>query len=121
MPAICWELGKTKRFFQDFWVQYQLIETQYCNNVTAITYNNFGSSGQFNRVTNMDGCQTSPQAYSGSLAPFDDEVRFGHLFDCSPACTPWRNDILIKVMVVDSRISRTHSPEAVRCICSQLS
>ena len=47
----------------------------YCDKVDAVTYRNFGKAGEFDRVVNMDGCKTVKQAYSGSIAPFDDEVR----------------------------------------------
>ena len=51
----------------------------YCQNVTAITYTGVGGSGSYNRVTNMDStggaCSSSPQGYSGSMSPLDEEVR----------------------------------------------
>ena len=50
----------------------------YCHDVDAITYTGVGSSGSYNRVTDMatDGtCSSSTQAYSGDMAPFDEEVR----------------------------------------------
>ena len=46
----------------------------YCNNVSAITYNNFGTSGTYDQVTDMNGCKTKTVAYSGPLAPLDEEV-----------------------------------------------
>ena len=50
----------------------------YCQEVEAITYTGIGSSGSYNKITNMgsDGtCSSTPQAFSGSLAPLDEEVR----------------------------------------------
>lgn len=46
----------------------------FCENVNAITYNNFGIKGSYDKVVDMDGCQTVKHAYSGSLAPLDEEV-----------------------------------------------
>jgi len=50
----------------------------YCQQVNAISYTNVGGSNQYNRVTNMDSnsgaCSSTPQSYSGSLAPLDEEV-----------------------------------------------
>lgn len=48
----------------------------YCQEVKAITYTGVGSSNSYNKVTSMNsgGCGSSPQAYSGSLAPLDEEV-----------------------------------------------
>lgn len=46
----------------------------YCNKTSAVTYNNFGKSGEYDRVVDMNGCKTAKQAYSGSLAPLDEEV-----------------------------------------------
>ena len=46
----------------------------YCNNVSAITYNNFCASGTYDQVVDMNGCKTKPVAYSGPLAPLDEEV-----------------------------------------------
>ena len=51
----------------------------YCTPVAEITYNNVGFSGTYNDVTNMDTssceCSSSPYAFSGPLAPFNEEVR----------------------------------------------
>lgn len=50
----------------------------YCNQVQAVEYTNFGSSGTFNQVTSMNEnngqCSFSPSAYSGAMAPFDQEL-----------------------------------------------
>lgn len=49
----------------------------YCQAVDAITYSGVGSSGSYNKITAMSGsgsCSSSPQGYSGTLAPFDEEV-----------------------------------------------
>jgi hypothetical protein len=49
----------------------------YCSAVDSISYTNFGSSGTYNQVTDMAGgnCQSAPKAFSGPLAPLNDEVR----------------------------------------------
>lgn len=49
----------------------------YCDAVKAITYSDFGSTGSYNKVTNMEGgnCQSEQFVYSGALAPLDGEVR----------------------------------------------
>ena len=49
----------------------------YCDAVKAITYSDFGSTGSYNRITNMEGgnCKSEPYDYSGALAPMDEEVR----------------------------------------------
>ena len=50
----------------------------YCQQVNAITYTGVGGDGTYNRVTNMDGdtgtCSSTPQEYSGSLSPLNEEV-----------------------------------------------
>lgn len=46
----------------------------YCSKANVITYHNVGHAGVFDRVVDMNGCQTVQQAFSGSLAPFDEEV-----------------------------------------------
>jgi len=52
----------------------------YCNQVDAVSYFNFGGSGTYNRVTNMDestgACTFASAAYgpAGSIAPFDEEL-----------------------------------------------
>lgn len=46
----------------------------YCNQISSIMYNNVGINGTYQRVTDMNGCETTPQAYGGSLAPFNEEV-----------------------------------------------
>lgn len=50
----------------------------YCNQVDSISYLNFGKAGSYNRVSYMNPtgavCNFSPQAYSGPLSPFDEEV-----------------------------------------------
>lgn len=50
----------------------------YTNQVDTIQYTNFGSSGSYNAVTNMDSssgqCSSSATAYSGSLAPLNGQV-----------------------------------------------
>jgi hypothetical protein len=51
----------------------------YCGSTNAVTYDNVGFSGTFNSITSMntDGCtcQSAPQAFSGGLAPMNDEVQ----------------------------------------------
>lgn len=52
----------------------------YCQPVEAIRYSNVGSSGSYDRITQMnsDGiCASLPNNFAGSLAPFDEEVRPG--------------------------------------------
>jgi hypothetical protein len=48
----------------------------YCQAVGAITYSNFDTPGTYNKVTTMaDGiCESTPQNYSGPMAPMDEEV-----------------------------------------------
>ena len=52
----------------------------YCNQVDAVSYFNFGGSGTYNRVTNMDestgACSFASTNYgpAGSIAPFDQEL-----------------------------------------------
>lgn len=48
----------------------------YCNAVQQVTYLNLGKASTYNRVTNMNGgaCNTTPYSYSGTNAPFDEEV-----------------------------------------------
>ena len=60
----------------------------YCASTDAIIYNNVGFSGTYNEITSMDStscaCSSSPQAFSGGLAPLNEEVRFHpmlHLID----------------------------------------
>lgn len=49
----------------------------YCQAVDAIVYSNVGTPGQYNQIVEMgtDGvCQSQPKAFSGSIAPLDEEV-----------------------------------------------
>ncbi len=49
----------------------------YCSQVEAISYSNFGTAGQYQKVTYMDTagtCDFATQTYSGGMAPFDGEV-----------------------------------------------
>ncbi|TVY24062.1 PGA52-like protein [Lachnellula hyalina] len=49
----------------------------YCQPVQAIRYSNVGSSGSYDRITQMnsDGiCASLPNNFAGNLAPFDEEV-----------------------------------------------
>lgn len=50
----------------------------YCNQVNAITYDNFGGSGTYNRVSYMSDsngeCNFTTYSYSGAIAPFDEEL-----------------------------------------------
>jgi hypothetical protein len=51
----------------------------YCSMVKQITYNGVGVDNKYNKITSMDGnsgsCQSTPQPYSGSMSPLDEEVR----------------------------------------------
>jgi hypothetical protein len=50
----------------------------YCGETNAITYNNVGFKGSYNAITSMNTngctCSSTPQAFSGPLAPLNDEV-----------------------------------------------
>lgn len=49
----------------------------YCEETTNIEFSGIGSSGSYNRVVsfNSDGtCSSTPQSYSGNMAPFDEEL-----------------------------------------------
>ena len=48
----------------------------YCQAVNAITYTNFDAHGSYNKVTTMANgvCGSTPQSYSGAVAPMDEEV-----------------------------------------------
>ncbi|KAI9841081.1 MAG: target of Sbf [Thelocarpon superellum] len=52
------------------------LDNFYCQPVQGITYSNVGSSNSYNEVTSMNGgsCGSSPKAYSGPIAPLDEEV-----------------------------------------------
>lgn len=50
----------------------------YCQAVNAITYTNIGHSGSYNQITSMPdsgACASTPKQYSGTLSPFNEEVR----------------------------------------------
>lgn len=53
----------------------------YCQKVTGISYTDVGGSGTYDQITYMDSddgsCSSDSYSYSGSLAPFDEEVRGG--------------------------------------------
>ena len=53
---------------------YQETGNWYQNQISSIQYNNFGTNGTYQRVVDMQNCQKVPQAYGGSLAPFNEEV-----------------------------------------------
>ncbi|KIX01810.1 uncharacterized protein Z518_09537 [Rhinocladiella mackenziei CBS 650.93] len=49
----------------------------YCNEVGAISYSNFGTAGQYQKVTQMGPngeCTFADQSYHGGMAPMDGEV-----------------------------------------------
>ncbi|KAM0692892.1 hypothetical protein Q7P36_007449 [Cladosporium allicinum] len=50
----------------------------YCSMVKALTYNGVGGENKYNKITKMDGdsgsCESTPQSYSGSMSPLDEEV-----------------------------------------------
>ncbi|KAK9469141.1 putative TOS1-like glycosyl hydrolase-domain-containing protein [Lipomyces arxii] len=48
----------------------------YCDDVSAVAYDNVGFSGSYNDVTSMDNCQceTAPVSFSGPLAPLNEDV-----------------------------------------------
>lgn len=49
----------------------------YCSETNLVQYQNVGYSGTYDRVTsfNTDGsCSWTPQAFSGSLAPLNEEL-----------------------------------------------
>lgn len=52
----------------------------YCEAVQLISYTGLDTSGSYKAVSNMDtttgDCSFESQAYSGSIAPFNEEVRF---------------------------------------------
>jgi hypothetical protein len=49
----------------------------YCQAVKAVQYSGVGKSGSYNQVTGMDAsghCSSQPKAYSGGVAPLNEEV-----------------------------------------------
>ena len=48
----------------------------YCQAVSAISYNKFGTPGTYGKVVSMENgqCSTKPHAYAGSVSPLDGEV-----------------------------------------------
>jgi hypothetical protein len=49
----------------------------YCQAVTAISYTNFGTPGQYNKVTSFDDdgkCSSMDVDYAGGISPMDEEV-----------------------------------------------
>ncbi|EXJ74288.1 uncharacterized protein A1O5_02584 [Cladophialophora psammophila CBS 110553] len=49
----------------------------YCNSVQAISYSNFGTAGQYQKVSYMGSngeCDFADQSYQGGMAPMDGEV-----------------------------------------------
>jgi hypothetical protein len=53
----------------------------YCNQVKAISYSNFGTAGQYQKVTTMSNgvCSFGDQGYAGGMAPLHEEVSTSHL------------------------------------------
>ena len=55
----------------------------YCSMVKALTYNGVGGENKYNKITKMDGnsgsCESTPQGYSGSMSPLDEEVRWSRI------------------------------------------
>lgn len=51
----------------------------YCEAAERISYKNVGAEGSYDRVVSMDiandKCEFEKQAFSGPLAPFDQDVR----------------------------------------------
>lgn len=58
----------------------------YCNAVDSIVYKGVGNSGTYSRVSSMNmgsgACSFENTGYSGSLAPFDEEVCTDFLSSC---------------------------------------
>ncbi len=55
----------------------------FCQPVDAITYSNVGTAGTYNDVTDMasDGtCSSTPESFSGPIAPLDEEVSLPPIF-----------------------------------------
>lgn len=56
---------------------YQENGNWYCSQVDAISYSNFGTAGQYQKVTEMGPtghCNFAGQSYQGGMAPMDGEV-----------------------------------------------
>lgn len=83
----------------------------YCDAVKAITYSDFGSTGFYNKITNMDGgnCQSEPFDYSGALAPMDGEVR--NINSCT-------QEILTNRRIGFLALSWPTESQAVRILCT---
>ena len=56
----------------------------YCDEVSAITYDNVGFSGTYQAVSYMNSdtceCKFTPQSFGGGLAPLDEEVSLALLY-----------------------------------------
>ncbi len=48
----------------------------YCDEVKHIHYTSVSTSGSYNKIVQVNGCQTAPKSYGGPMAPFDEEVSF---------------------------------------------
>lgn len=49
----------------------------YCQEVTAVTYKGVGGDSSYNKITDMassGSCSSTPQAFSGTMSPLDEEV-----------------------------------------------
>jgi len=54
----------------------------YCNQIEALSFSNFGTAGQYEKVVEMGPggqCGFANQTYQGGMAPFDEEVRIHQL------------------------------------------
>jgi len=56
----------------------QIAGNYYCGQTNVVAFNNVGFSGSYNQITGMDStgctCSSSPVAFSGAIAPLNDEV-----------------------------------------------
>jgi hypothetical protein len=77
--ASLFAVGMADLCHTSFNTAYEIDGNWYCSAVQAIQYQNVGIPGSYNQVTGMDGsgaCYQQPVAFSGPLAPLDEEV--GH-------------------------------------------
>jgi hypothetical protein len=84
----------------------------YCEPVSAISYTNFGTPGQYNKVTNFNvntgKCSSESTDYAGGISPMDEEVSTWS----SP--TFWIQKLTTNLGLM--ALSRSSLPQAVRLL-----
>lgn len=92
----------------------------YCSAVDSIAYTNFGFSGTYNEITEMNGgsCKSEPKKFDGPLAPLNDEVCLLFSKNCLRDAPIWNHRMYELTWDVLGLLAlpRSSSPQEVRLL-----